>query len=455
MPKMKLTAAAVERIKPSPDGRTEYFDSLTPGFALRVSPKGAKSWIKFYRIGGKLRRLTIGRYPALSLADARKEAGKTVDQVDQGIDPAQEKKIRKRELLENPRTFEEVADLFIERYAKKEKRSWKNDELHLKKIICPLWGHRPIETIKKSDVVAMLDHVEDERGVYAANRTLASVRKMMNWAMVERALLEANPIGPGMARKGEKARDRVLTDDELKNLWEAATEIGWPFGNYFKVLILTGQRRNEVSELLWQELDLNAREWTLPVERAKNRLETIIPLSDMALDVFKNTQRLNEFVFSTGQVARRKDVDKTKARPISGFSKFKIKLEKKSGVTGWVFQDLRRTVRTNLSKIGIPPHVAERVLAHKQQGIGPVYDKFEYLDEKREALSAWARHIGLSLDPDTREAVSAYLGADVEEGQRTRRRRKYNESIREGGARWDAFLTRAKDPGGKVVNING
>tara|TARA_Y100000031_G_scaffold148940_1_gene185950 strand:+ start:675 stop:1919 length:1245 start_codon:yes stop_codon:yes gene_type:complete len=413
MPKLKLTAAAVERIKPTPDKQVEYFDALTPGFALRVSPKGAKSWIMFYRLGGKLRRLTIGRFPALSLADARTKAGEAVDQVDNGIDPAREKQVKKRELQETPSTFEAVADLFIERYAKRKKRTWQGDERRLKKVVGPILGHRPISTITRSDIVSLLDTVEDERGVYAANRTLATVRKMLNWAMVERALIESVPIGPGMAREGEKARDKVLTDAEIKSLWEAADEMGWPFGGFFKVLVLTGQRRNEVGEMRWQELDLEAGLWTIPAERTKAGREHTVPLSNMALDILKDTPRLSdETVFTSGFPSRRKNADKTKAVPISGFSKFKARLDEKAKVTGWRLHDVRRTVATNLTRaLKIPRLVVSKVLNHAEGGVTQLYDVNEYDDEKREALNAWADRVGIILKGDPGDKVVELRGA--------------------------------------------
>ncbi len=460
MPKLKLTAAAVERIKPTPDKQVEYFDSLTPGFALRISPKGAKSWVMFYRIGSKLRRLTLGRFPALSLADARAKAGEAVDQADEGIDPAREKKIKKRELLDQPRTFEAVAELFIQRYNPKgrELRQSTRDQYRqaLENNCNPIIGHRPIETITRADMFALLDVVEDERGVYAANRTLAAVRKMFNWALSQRALIDMTPIGPGMARGGEKARNRVLDDSEIKPLWEAADVLGWPNGDFFKVLMLTGQRRTEVSGMRWQELNLDTREWTVPEERAKNRLEYIVPLSSAVMDILTNIPKLSdEFVFTSGRISR--DGNR-KPRPISGYSKFKKRLDNTSGVTDWRFHDLRRTIRSKLSAFGIPEYISDRVLAHKKVGLDGTYNKHDYLDEKRGALNAWMRYVALILDANAYEAVMAYRDATRkgdDDDSRAERKMNFQEAIRRGGPKWEAYLDKAKDPGAKVVKLRG
>jgi len=319
MSKKNLTDAGVKNQKPPKEGQEEHFDLRLPGFALRVSEQGTKSWIVFYRIGGKQRRLTLGRYPALKLSDARKEARAALDQVDLGIDPAEEKKLKKRKALEQPNNFEGVAELFIERYAKKKKRTWAEDERVFKKYVTPYWGHRPLDTITRSDVVALLDQVEDDHGPYMANRVLATIRKLLNWALAERALIEVTPIVPGMSRGKEVKRNRVLDDDELKAVWNAADEIGWPFGPFLRVLILTGQRRNEVAGMRWDELDLEAGLWTLPAERNKSERIFEVPLSDMAADIFKNSPRIGDYVFTSGRIPKTGD---GKPRPISGYSKF-------------------------------------------------------------------------------------------------------------------------------------
>jgi integrase len=214
---------------------------------------------------------------------------------------------------------------------------------------------------------------------------------MFNWA-IDREIIQASPVVRIPKPGKETDRDRCLSDDELRAIWMAAEAVGWPFGPCVKLLILTAQRRDEVAHIRWSEIDLEAGMWTLPRERTKNSKAHEVPLSPMAVDVLRSLPRSDrvDLVFTT-----------TGRTPISGFSQFKKRIDalSKVGLTDadeWVFHDFRRTVTTNLAKMGIPPQVADKVLNHVQgtiKGVAAVYNRHGYLDERRAALNAWANRL--------------------------------------------------------------
>ena len=211
----------------------------------------------------------------------------------------------------------------------------------------------------------------------------------MNWC-VDRGTIEASPVANLKAPTKEVARDRVLTDDELSACWNSAVSEGYPFAHFVQILILTGQRRGEVAKMRWSELDLEKGLWTLPGKRAKNAMTHIVPLAPMAIDILKSTPRFlnSEFVFTT-----------TGTTPISGFGRLKARIDASMppDIEDWRFHDLRRTMATNMAMLRIQPHVIEAVLNHKNgvvSGVAAVYNRHAYIDEKREALTAWADHVG-------------------------------------------------------------
>ena len=380
----KLTAQGIKMLKPPSSGRVERMDSVVPQLALRVTHNGVKSFAVRTRVNGKQIRATLGEWPSTSLEEARERARDALNAAKRGISPTEVKRRERdsqRERIAND--FSTVADSFIERYAKRKNRQWKETARILAKYVKPVWGKRPIASIGKSDVVALLDDVEDGSGVYMANRTLAAVRKLFNWAMDERGLIETTPIGRNMAREGEKSRERHLSDDEIRAIWNAADKVPYAFGPFAKLLLATGQRRQEVAGMRWDDID--GETWTLPASATKSKREHTVPLSGMALDLLEDTPRIGEsgLVFTTN--------DKT---PISGFSKAKAKLDKLSGVTDWRYHDCRATMATRLdAELHIPPHVIGALLNHDPKaykGITAVYTRADDIDAKRSAMDAWA-----------------------------------------------------------------
>jgi integrase len=396
MPTRKITDLFAERVKPPAQGRAEYFDATFGGLSLRVTEHGHKSWSLCYRIGGRLRRLTIGRFPAIKPAQARREAGAALERVRLGIDPAEEK--RERRLSTDTDTFATaLQDYLIYAQRNWAARTFKETKRTLERMPLRAWHSRPISSITRGDITKLVDSVLAGGAEIGANRTLAYLRAMFNWA-VKRGRLATSPASGLEAPTKERPRDRVLSDDELRWLWHACAEIGWPFGPLVKLLMLTAQRRDEVASLEWAELDFDKRTWTLPREKAKNDRAHEIQLSDAAIEVLKSAVPTDAFVFTS-----------IGSKPVSGFSRVKRRLDaamlaakgdelgaKCDPIPPWVLHDLRRTAVTGMARLNFPPHVVDKVLNHVSgaiRGVADVYNRFEYIEERRAALETWGRYV--------------------------------------------------------------
>jgi integrase len=390
-----LTDVEIRKLPPPPaGGRVEKLDAGYDGAGalyIVVQPTGARSWAFRYSHHGKARKLTIGRYPGLGLADARKEARRLGVEVERGADPCADKAAVKASTAPAPvvRTVAKVADEFLkrhtdvrngERWARKVRRI-------LAKEVVPVIGAKPIAEVTKADIRDMIDGIADGDGKRApapimANRTLAVVAKLCRWSL-GRDYIDRDPTA-GLPKPGtETKRDRVLTDAELASVWRAADGLGYPYGPAIKLLILTGARREEVGAM--RRSEIAPGKWTLPASRSKNKLDHITPLSAPAMAVLNGLPRIgrSDLLFTTNGVT-----------PASGWSTAKATLDRLSGVTHWVVHDLRRTLATGMGEgLGIAPHVVEAVLGHVVKGIAGVYNRSGYLREKGEALDLWAKHV--------------------------------------------------------------
>jgi integrase len=404
MPTKKLTELFVERVKRPASGRVEYFDAAFGGLALRVSKHGHKSWSLHYRMNGRLRRLTLGNYPAIVPAAARREAQRALDRVRAGADPADEKKAR-REKFEAD-TFGTVAEDYLTRHLLKNNAhsTYVEAKRDLEKDALPRWRDRPIASISRREVLDLIDRIAGRGAEIQANRTLARLRALFNWAITKDRLTES-PVSRIKPPTKERTRDRVLTDAELRWMWIACEEIGWPFGPLTKLLALTGQRRDEVASMEWNELNFERRAWTMPGQKTKNNRGHEIQLSDAALNVLNSIPQLaKELIFTTtGQTA------------VSGFSRAKERLDaamvaakreelgaKCDPVPPWRLHDLRRTAATGMARLNFPPHVVDKVLNHLSgtiRGVAAVYNRFEYIEERRAALEAWGKLVQSLVTP--------------------------------------------------------
>jgi integrase len=379
----KLTPAFVQKTKADPDkDRTIYWDTAIPGFGLMVTAGGHKSYVVQYRAAGTSRRIHFKGVIRLDVA--RREAKKVIGAVAQGRDPLLE---RHKEAAEATNTLRAIATEYFTREGGNI-RTMDERRATLERLVFPKLGSRQIGSIRRTEVVRLLDRIEDENGPVMADHVLAYLRRLFTWH-VGRSDDFRSPIVRGMARTKptERRRQRILTDDELRAVWKTADATAGPFGAFVQFLLLTATRRNEAACMARSEV--SGADWTIPQARYKTGLELLVPLSPAALAALDRLPKIKgDLVFTTDG-----------RRPIGGFSKFKRAFDKACGVTGWTLHDLRRTARSLMSRAGVPSDHAERALGHVLPGIRGTYDRHAYRDEKRRAFDALAAQIDLILNP--------------------------------------------------------
>jgi integrase len=351
MASLLLTDVLLRKLKPNSDRQIDVFDSKVSGFAVRISPHGTKTFNLLYRIGGRARRLTIGRYPLLSLSEARAKAEEALKAIGEGLDPAAIRIVARETYTE--RLFPAVVADFVNNYAKRKTRGWRETERLLTREFSTPWKHRQIHHITKQDLNRLIDDIVDRGSPSTANHAFAAVRKLLSWA-TERGYIVRSPA-EGLRNPSKLvSRDRVLNDRELAAVWRTAKSIGYPFGPVVQLLILTAQRRGEVIGMRWSELDLEQGIWTIPPQRTKSNRRHQVPLSAAAVALLKELPCLHdELVFPA-----RGNPD----QPSSGFSKWKRALDRTSNTSDWTLHDLRRTVATRVAELEVAPHIIERML---------------------------------------------------------------------------------------------
>ena len=384
-----LTDIAVQNLKPDPSARFEVFDVKLPGFGVRVFPSGIKSFVLFYRHQGRLRRLTLGRYPVVSLADARRLALDALGGVTRGTDPQQVKQDERRKA-----TFEDAVARFIIIHCERHNRAVTAHETArvLRHRFVDKWGKRNLKEITRADVAGVLDAIVKEGKGSSANHALAAIRKFFNWC-VERGLIESSPCTGIRAPAPHRSRDRVLSDPELVAVWRASEAVGFPFGTIVKLLILTGQRRGEVAAMRWDEIDFESGVWSIPALRTKSNRAQVVPLPPQAISLLRSAPRFESpFVF---MALGNEDAS------FSGFSKAKARLAGRAEFGDWTLHDLRRTAASGLARLGVSPHVIERILNHTTGtlgGVAGIYNRFGYLPEMRKALEQWSEYVSKLVD---------------------------------------------------------
>lgn len=398
-----LTDRKVERAElPAPGKRSEIRDSQTPGLFVKITSNGAKTWMLDYAVNRERSRKKLGDAKIMSVDDAREKARGYLKTSQSGIDPFKDEVRRQREaqreaVRQEANTFGAVADLYIDRYAKKEKRTWQEDERILNMYFRPFWEQTPIIDIHRSDVVDVLDRIEAGKikgqrkgGVVQRNNALAVVRKLFNWAADERALIDVVPIGKKMSRRPKNnSRKRVFTDEEIRAIWNAAEEIGGFKGSAIKMLMLTGQRRGVVMGMKFSELDGDL--WVIPGDakgRSKNKLEHFVPLPTQAMTVLDAVPRVmgKDCIFGTGT---RGD------KPLNIGSKLFKEVADKCGFDDWVWNNLRGLVATRLRRpLNISKFIVDRVQGRIDGSVqGQHYDANDYIEDKSAALQTWANHL--------------------------------------------------------------
>ncbi|MDH3242073.1 MAG: integrase arm-type DNA-binding domain-containing protein [Alphaproteobacteria bacterium] len=416
--------ALIRKYKPKPGAKspTELRDAKMTGFGMRITPSGHASYVVQYStrnsLGKKIRpRYPIGPVSDISLADARDLARDVLAQVRQGKDPARERiEARNAPPPPKPHSFGEAVDRFVaEELIKQTEGSQQIAKSYLARL--DQWRDRPIKDIGRLEIIDFVDAVvasgrrEKQHGYrYAGARVLSILRVFFGWAK-DKGLIDENPaqaIRSPFARGEKKSRERFLTEVEIARLWPALDKMGFPFGSMGKMLLVTGQRRAEVAKMRWAEVDLEGALWTLSSDRTKADREHLVPLSSLALEVLAEIPHFNEgdFVFTTT----------AGAKPVSGYSKAKRAIDELIASDGgepmdeWRFHDLRRTLATHIAGIrhpgsrepAYPPHILGAVLNHSPgalMGVTSVYNRWAYLEEKREALEAWANRLRAISDP--------------------------------------------------------
>jgi integrase len=387
-----ITHRFVESVQPKAV-RTEYPDAGCPGLYLIVQPSGTRSWAFRFRHNGVNGKKTLGSAgeEGLSLAAARAAAAAHRHRLERG-DGVTAVTAVTGVTGESGRGYDKIetaAAAFLELHAYRKTRpstAWATERV-FNRIILPAWRGRTIDSIRKRDVIELVEDVAASGRGYLANRTLGTLSKFFNW-LVARDALAFSPVTGVERPHEEEVRDRVLSDAELRKLWLACESEG-PFGQAARMMILTGGRRNEVSQMRWSELDQERRLWTLPRERSKNRRPHTVPLSSQAWRIIEAMPPIADcdFVFTADG-----------RKPVTGWDKAKVRISAKAGIASesWRLHDLRRSCASGMQRLGVSVPVIEKALNHISgtfRGIVGVYQTHDYADEIRIALQKWADHV--------------------------------------------------------------
>jgi len=391
MPSIKFTAAKVKFLEGIRGKQLDYFDKSLSGFFLRISQEGKKSFGVMYRKGGRLRRMKLGTYPYLTLGKARQKAAKVLRNVELGLDPAAEKQEHRR-----APTFEQIAREYLERHAKTKKKSWKEDERVIDKELVPEFGEQQPKDITRRDVRVFLER-KSAAAPIGANRVRALLRKIFNWAIAS-DIVESNPVHLVPAPGKEHQRDRVLTEQEIRQIWKSIEadsknadykhrKIKMLSAGIMKLRLITAQRGAEVMSMEWDELDMETGWWTIPALKTKNGLSHRVPLTAPALTVIRAMRsavgdRHLRFVFPSPRDGAH----------ISNPQKALVRIQKATEID-FVAHDFRRTAASMMTSMGIPRLTVKKILNHVESDITAVYDRHSYDQEKREALEAWGKRL--------------------------------------------------------------
>jgi integrase len=453
--KVALTDRYLKAIKPAPPGkRPIVWDAVQPHLGVRITDKGHLTFVVVRRRPGDKQpvRHNLGAYPATTLAAARAATPGILAALTEGKHPAELEAERQREAARKRRdTFGVVAEEFIKRHVSK-LRSARATELLIRRELLgqslrrgkddgrwveewvpgkdQRWDGRPITEITRRDAVELLESIADGGSRHQARKTFAVASKLFNWALWRDTYgIDENPLARLKSTDlfGKfNPRSRVLSDTELRLIWRAAGELGdeklpaYPFGTLVRALMLTGQRLRELSDARWSEIALDKALLTVPRERMKAKVPHTVPLTPAMVALLEGAPKFDggAFVFTTT----------AGARPISGFSKMKARLDREvaelaggSPIAPWTLHDLRRTMRTRISGLGVLPLVAELIIGHKQGGVQAVYDLHTYDAEKRAALEKWEDALAVIVGLRPAPEGAAVVPADEVERRRKRK----------------------------------
>lgn len=398
-----------------PKVRADYWDALVPGLALHVTEKDHRSLVLMARYPLNPKnptRRTLGDCADkdVTLEKAREEARRWLSLIKRGIDPKTDAtRQRAQELRQQVNTFAAVAEQFIDRHVSKLAKA-ADAEHTIRSEFMKRWGARPATEIMPEECAAAIRAIVKRGSPYQAHNSLGYLRRLFSWAIGTHEFgITTSPVEhlkPKDLIGKREARERILSDAELRAVWNAAAEMGYPYGPLIRMLILTGQREREVADAVWSEIDLPDRLWTIPALRMKGASVHQVPLAPDALALVRSLPKFTgPHLFTTA--------DGMKA--VNGFSKAKTRIDKLSGVENWKFHDLRRSVRTHFSALPVQDVVRELVIAHAKQGLHKVYDRHSYRDEKLQCLTLWEARLRRIVLPPMDTVVSLHRSRDVAE----------------------------------------
>jgi integrase len=403
-PRVVLTDRLLKSLKPASTGqRTVHWDAARPSFGVRITDRGVVSFFVMRRMPGRPQpvRVSLGRYPDLSLAQARALATAAIGDLVAGIHP------KTRERQRRATTFAALAEAFLSRPAAAKQRTADEIRKTVGRYLLPRWGNRAASSITRADAITMVEALDRTSGPYTAAKALALASSIFRHAMT-RELLASNPCAlikiTDLVGK-MSPRQRVLTDSEIVLLWRGTEDI-YPAGPFARLLLLTAVRRSEAAHMTWGEVNLDDALWIIPASRTKSGVPHEVPLPPMAVDLLRSLPRFTggDFVFSTTGGRSR----------IRSFGLYKNAIAARATtLTNWRFHDLRRTARTNLASLGVAPFIAELILGHQQKGVHAVYDVHRYQAEKRDALERWANRLRDIVTPPPANVRRLRVAADA------------------------------------------
>jgi integrase len=415
----RLTARTIENLRPSaPDptgkknGRRFVMDAEVSGFGVKVTETGSRSYVLIKRFPGSKNPAPrqLGACDAMTLEEAREKARGWLKLIARGVDPAEQE--RAAELAAARRRENSVASVF-EDFVKEKlagERQGRDVERDMRKEFVAVWAKRPIAEITKEDVLSVIKTVKQRAPSHARN-LLGYARRFFDWAIEQHAYgIEANPciqLKPARIVGEKRARDRILSDDEMFAFWRATGHMRYPFGPLYRLLMLTGMRLNEVADATWPEIDFRDGVWIVPASRMKGKdgraVDHVVPITADVSAVLESLERFKsgDFLFSvtfgktpvwvSDKVKKR--LDARMLLTLKAMAKRRGDDISRVTLPAWVNHDIRRTLRTGLSKLRVDFDVREAVLGHTRPGVVGTYDRYDYLTEKKEALERWAMYV--------------------------------------------------------------
>jgi integrase len=402
MPKEKLEHKKLDALKP-PEKVTELFDTIASGLGVRLSVAGSKTFFYRYRFHGKNKRYTIGEFPVISLAEARKRAGKLKAEVTVGIDPQAEKDLLKT-TPEKEITFFELCKRFKKRHLPTLKEKTKNEyERIIDKEITPILGSLPAKDVRRKELIDLIDSIAFDRNKKTlSNRVRAVLSSIFSFG-IDKAIIETNPVLHIRRKKNETKRDRVYSPEEIKKLWNAFDKLHEPVKSLFKMLLMCGQRSGETRRMRWEDLDFENKYWVIPEKETKAKRKQIVPLTDVTLYILLQLKPItggSDYVFNSPKLDN---------KPIEWLQKASDRIKKESEISDFRIHDLRRSMASYLAQLGTDRTVLGKILNHKglsgDDQVTAIYDRYDYLDEKRRALTLWGLKLLEIVSPENQSAT--------------------------------------------------